>query len=105
MFAFSTFKNYVHLEVNEESSSLAEQAGNEDSNNQESLQNVANSSAVKDLGVPKFLVNKWLNIQNAKSKFADTNCQFDNKDDVSVYSETTQSMLSTKIQPRFLNQK
>ena len=82
-----------------------EQTGNSELAAQDSLHNVANSSAVKDLGVPKFLVNKWLNIQNAKSKFADLNCQFDNKDDVSVYSETTQSVLSSKIMPRFLYQK
>ena len=26
---------------------------------------------MQDLGVPKFLINKWLNVQNSKSKFAD----------------------------------
>ena len=74
-------------------------------NNLDSLKKVADSTAVKDLGVPKFLVNKWLNIQNGKSKFAEINCQIDNKDDVSVYSETTQSIISAKIKPRFINQK
>ena len=26
--------------------------------------------SIQDLGVPKFLVNKWLNIKKGKSKFA-----------------------------------
>jgi hypothetical protein len=50
---------------------------------------------IKDLGVPKFLVNKWLNIKQDKSRFVDPNCQVDNKDDVSSYSETTLSKLSS----------
>jgi len=45
--------------------------------------------------VPKFLVNKWLNIGQEKSKFVDPNCQLDNKDDVSVYSESNFSKFSS----------
>lgn len=46
---------------------------------------------IKDLGVPKFLVNKWLNIQNGKSKFVQKSCQIDNSADVSMASEYTVS--------------
>ena len=45
--------------------------------------------------MPKFLVNKWLNIKQDKSKFTQLRCQVDNKDDVSVYSETTMSIVSS----------
>ena len=39
--------------------------------NQDSLIKLIDSSGIQDLGVPKFLINKWLNIQNKKSKFAE----------------------------------
>lgn len=42
--------------------------------------------AACDLGVPKFLVNKWLNLKNSKSKFIQKSCQIDNAADVSEYS-------------------
>lgn len=42
--------------------------------------------AAQDLGVPKFLVNKWLNIKEGKSKFNQKSCQIDNPADVSEYS-------------------
>ena len=46
---------------------------------------------IKNMNVPKFLINKWLNIQNQKSKFAQRANQFDNEEDISIYSEITQS--------------
>lgn len=56
---------------------------------------IANSEKIKELGVPRALVNKWLNIQQNKSKFKELRCQVDNKDDVSVYTETTYSKISS----------
>lgn len=44
---------------------------------------------MKDIGVPKFLVNQWLGIQPEKSGFQKPENQVDNQDDVSIYSETT----------------
>jgi hypothetical protein len=40
-------------------------------------------------------VNKWLNIGAKKSKFGQPGCQVDNKEDVSVYSESTYSKISS----------
>mmetsp|Transcript_13373 Transcript_13373/g.15506 ORF Transcript_13373/g.15506 Transcript_13373/m.15506 type:complete len:153 (-) Transcript_13373:1246-1704(-) len=68
-----------------------------DENTDKSQLKIVDNSAIQDLGVPKFLVNKWLNIQAEKSKFSSIRCQVDNKDDVSVYSETTQPLLSSKL--------
>ena len=59
---------------------------------------------IKDLGVPKFLVNKWLNIQNGKSKFVQKSCQIDNSADVSMTSEYTASNKSI-APPQILEEK
>jgi hypothetical protein len=53
----------------------------------------AQQKGVKDLGVPKFLVNKWLNIQNPKSKFQ--NCKIYNPSDVSVFSSEVSESTKT----------
>lgn len=64
-------------------SSVSSQADGEKHTNS-SEQDAANTA--HDLGVPKFLVNKWLNVQNPKSKFVKKSCQIDNAADVSEYS-------------------
>lgn len=57
---------------------------------------ISSKKEIKDLGVPKFLVNKWLNIGLKKSKFEQAHCQIDNQEDVSVYSESSCSKISSK---------
>ena len=50
--------------------------------------------------MPKFLVNKWLNVSMAKSKFGEDRCKIDNPADISEYSVTTRSnknVLSPKL--------
>ncbi|CAI2379987.1 unnamed protein product [Moneuplotes crassus] len=54
-----------------------------------------NLQSAQDLGVPKFLVNKWLNVQNQKSKFVQKSCQIDNAADVSEYSVTSKTSKNT----------
>ncbi|CAI2359754.1 unnamed protein product [Moneuplotes crassus] len=51
-------------------------------------------AAIQNLGVPKFLVNKWLNVKNTRSHFRQSHCQIDNKDDVSIYSGSSFSIVS-----------
>ena len=53
-----------------------------------------NQNVTNNLGLPKFLVNKWLNIKPNKSKFNNSQNRVDNADDVSVYTDTTISKLS-----------
>lgn len=48
-----------------------------------------------NFGVPQFLINKWLNIGNKKSKFIEKRCQIDNQDDVSVPTDTVRSSISS----------
>lgn len=50
--------------------------------------NKVDYSKLKDLGVPKYLINQWLGIQPEKSGFKKPENQVDNKDDISIYSET-----------------
>jgi hypothetical protein len=49
----------------------------------------ARLAALKDIRVPRFLINKWLNIEIPKSKFIKESCRIDNADDVSEYSESS----------------
>ena len=47
-----------------------------------------------NMGVPKFLVNKWLNVGWTKSKFVQKSWQIDNEDDVSKTSDWSRSSVS-----------
>jgi hypothetical protein len=51
-------------------------------------------NAALSVGVPKFLVQKWLNIEGPKSKFNQKSCQVDNEEDISEYSEYSMTSMS-----------
>ena len=56
---------------------------------------------IEEIGVPRFLVNQWLNIQPKKSSFVNEENQVDDKEDVSVYSETTMSQKSILFSTKY----
>jgi len=61
----------------------------------------AQKMAIKELGLPKSLVNKWLDIENPKSWFVKKRCQVDNSADVSLasseFSNSTKSIVKDSL--------
>ena len=47
------------------------------------------------MGVPKMLAKKWLKVDNYKSWFVEKKNQIDNAEDISIYSETSNSVISS----------